>query len=103
MRSLIVIYAASAKADSGRAERPASTPPSIGRVVPVIQPDRSRCQEHDRLDHVLGPAVAPERVEGVNRVEHFVPQLGPDGPALRRALEGIQASVRERESDAGRR
>jgi DNA-binding MarR family transcriptional regulator len=33
--------------------------------------------------------------------EHFVPQLGPNGPALRRALEGIPASVRERESDAG--
>jgi DNA-binding MarR family transcriptional regulator len=33
--------------------------------------------------------------------EHFVPQLGRNGPALRRALEAIAASVRERESDAG--
>jgi hypothetical protein len=33
--------------------------------------------------------------------EHFVPQLGPNGPALRRALEAIAASVREREPDAG--
>jgi DNA-binding MarR family transcriptional regulator len=33
--------------------------------------------------------------------EHFVPQLGPNGPDLRRALEAIAASVREREPDAG--
>ena len=55
--------AASAGTSAGGASRPASTPPSIGSVVPVIQPARSLAQEEDGLDHVGGHAVAAERME----------------------------------------
>ena len=52
--------------------RPASTPPSTGRVVPVIQRRVGAGEEEDRLDDVGGLAAAAERVEAVDRVEHLL-------------------------------
>ena len=67
------LYAAACAGTGGAgAGGPASTPPSIGSVVPVIQPASGAGKEQDGLRHVVGLAAPAERVERVDRVEHIL-------------------------------
>ena len=72
--------------------RPASTPPSTGSVVPVIQPAPARGEEQHRLDDVRRLPAAAERVEPVDGLEHLLRLL-----RRHEALVGRRLDERERD------